>query len=488
MLKLERLIENIQHEVLRGNTDVDVLGIENDSRKIQEGYMFVAIKGFSVDGHKFVNEAIEKGAVCVLIEQDLDIEKETATIIKVKDTLNALAYISSIFYGEPSKKLNVIGVTGTNGKTSTTYLVKRILEEHKKKTAIIGTLGSIINDEMINNKNTTPESLILQRHLRKMVDTHAEFCVMEVSSHALDFKRVEYVDYQVGIFTNLTEDHLDYHVTMENYYKSKLKLFNITKKCNIINCDDLYGKRMLKDIVNSIPLITYGLDDKCNVTAKDIVYHNNGVDFILHSPKGSIPIKMKLLGKFNVYNALAAASCGIAFDVDLPTIKKAIESLSGIKGRFELIPLENRDFSVIIDYAHTPDGLEKVLSTINQFAEGRVVVVFGAGGNRDREKRPIMGEIASNLADFLVVTSDNPRHEDPDRIINDILVGVKRGKAKYVAITDRKEAIRYALENAKPKDTILLAGKGHETYTIIKDEVIPFDENQIVLEILNEID
>lgn len=484
---LESLIKGISHRVLRGTTDVDILGIENDSRKVKKGYMFVAIKGFTVDGHKFIGEAIRNGAVSVLVEEDIGVEEEV-TVIKVEDTLEALAYISSIFYGEPSKKLNLIGVTGTNGKTSTTYLIKRIFEEHKRKAAIIGTLGSIINGEMIDNKNTTPESLTLQRYLRKMVDTDTEFCVMEVSSHALDLKRVEYVDYQVGIFTNLTEDHLDYHVTMENYYRSKLKLFNITKKYNIINYDDPYGKRMLEEIENNIPIITYGLDKKSDVIAENIVYHNKGVDFQLKTPKGSIPINMKLLGKFNIYNALAAISCGIIFDVDLPTIKRAIESISGIKGRFESVPLKDRDFSVIIDYAHTPDGLEKVLSTINQFAEGRVVVVFGAGGNRDREKRPIMGEVAAKLADFLIVTSDNPRYEDPDRIINDILVGVQRGKANYVAIRDRREAIRYALENARPKDTILLAGKGHETYTIIKDKIIPFDEYEIVLDLLNEID
>jgi len=486
-LELKRLIDNISHEIIRGNADINILGIEHDSRKIQNGYMFIAIKGFTVDGHKFVNEAINNGAVCIVVEQDVNIEKDV-TIVKVKDTTEALARISSIFYEEPSKKINLIGVTGTNGKTTTTYIIKKILEEHKIKNAIIGTLGSIINNKRIDNKNTTPDSLTLQRYLKTMVDADIEFCIMEVSSHALDLKRVKYIDYQVGIFTNLTEDHLDYHLTMEKYYKSKLKLFNITKKCNIINYDDPYGRRMLKDIKNDVPSITYGLNDSCDVIAKDIVYHSNGVDFILHTPKGSTPISMKLLGEFNVYNVLAAASCGIAFNLELPLIKKAIESFNGIKGRLELIPLKNKDFNVIIDYAHTPDGLKKVLTTIKQFAQGRVVVLFGAGGNRDREKRPLMGEVASKFADFLIVTSDNPRYEDPDKIINDILVGVKRGKAKYIAITDRKEAIKYALENAKPKDTILLAGKGHETYTIIKDELIPFDEYKIVLDILNEID
>lgn len=488
ILELKKLIGDIQYEVLRGNTDIDILGIENDSRKIKKGYMFVAIKGFSVDGHEYIHQAIDKGAVCIMVERDIDIRDDSVTVIKVQNTLDVLAYASSLFYGEPSKKLNLIGVTGTNGKTSVTYLVKRIFEENSKKTSVIGTLGSIINDKKIDNKNTTPDSLTLQRLFSRMVDEEIEFCVMEVSSHALDLKRVEHVDYQVGIFTNLTEDHLDYHITMENYYKSKLKLFNITKKYNIINVDDTYGKRMINEISNNVPLITYGFDKKSDVTAKNILYSSSGVEFNVLTPKGSIPIHMKLLGKFNVYNALAAISCGIAYDVELHVIKKAIESMDGIKGRFELIPLKNKDFSVIIDYAHTPDGLEKVLTTIKQFAQGRVVVVFGAGGNRDKEKRPIMGEIVSNLADMCIVTSDNPRFEDPDRIIEDILAGVKKGKAKYIAITDRKEAIRYALENAKPKDIILLAGKGHETYTIIKDKVIPFNEKQIVLDILKNID
>lgn len=484
MLKLENLINNLEYEILMGSIDIDIRGIENDSRKIRDGYMFIAIKGFSVDGHDYIEEAISNGAVCVMVEHNIDIENESVTIIKVNDTLDALAYVSSVFYGEPSKRIKLIGVTGTNGKTSTTYLINNIFREYNKKIAVIGTLGSVINDKIINNKNTTPEALTLHKLLKKMVDTNTEFCVMEVSSHALDLKRVEYINFQVAIFSNLTEDHLDYHISMENYYKSKAKLFNMSNKCNIINYDDPYGKRLIKELKRDVPIITYGLNGKCDITAKNIVYHNSGVNFILKTHKGCIPIKMKLLGKFNVYNALAAISCAVAYDIELPVIKRAIESLDGIKGRFELVPLENYPFNVIIDYAHTPDGLEKVLSTIKQFAEGRVVIVFGAGGNRDKEKRPLMGEIASKLADFLIVTSDNPRFEDPDKIIEDILIGVRKGKAEYVAITDRKEAIMYAIKNAKPKDIILLAGKGHETYTIIKDKVIPFDERKIVLDIL----
>lgn len=485
-LRLSDIIRDFEYELVKGDLDIEILKIEHDSRRVSEGDMFIAIEGFSVDGHNYIEEAIDKGACCIVVEKDVDKAlAKNVTVLKVKDTLLAMAKFSSAFYEEPSKKMNLIGVTGTNGKTTTTYLIKRIFEEEGNKTGVMGTLGAVINGERIENRNTTPESLLIQRHLRRMLDKGINYCVMEVSSHALDLKRVEYTNFQVGVFTNLTEDHLDYHKTMENYYRSKLKLFNMTEKYNVINADDEYGRRMLMDIENKVPVLTYGINEKYHVYATDVNYHTNGVDFILNTPKGSIPIHMKLLGMFNVYNALAAASCAISYDISLPVIKKGIESVTGIKGRFEVIHVESRDFDVIIDYAHTPDGLEKVLKAIDGFAQGRKIVIFGAGGNRDREKRPIMGEIAAKYADICIVTSDNPRYEDPDKIIEDILVGVKRGKAEYVAITDRKEAIKYAIDIAKPKDTILLAGKGHEKYIIIKDKMIPFDEKQIVMDLIN---
>ncbi len=309
---------------------------------------------------------------------------------------------------------------------------------------------------------------------------------MEVSSHALALERVEYMDFQMGIFTNLTEDHLDYHNTMEEYFKSKLCLFNKAKKYNIINIDDPYGRRILEEVENAAPIISYGIDNKADIYATDIVYSNKGVKFTLNTSEDSIPISLNLLGKFSIYNALAAASCGIAYDLNLSIIKKGLESIEGIKGRFEMVPIEE-DFTVIIDFAHTPDGLEKVLTTIDQFAEGRKIVLFGAGGNRDKTKRPIMGETVAKHADLCIVTSDNPRFEDPDAIIKDIVVGVEEANGNYVTITDRREAIEYALKNAKPKDIILLAGKGHETYTIIKGKTFPFDEKEIVLDILKNI-
>lgn len=482
-LKLKTLIKDFKIDIIQGSTDIEITGIEHDSRKIKKGNVFVAIEGFTVDGHSFVKEAIENGAICVVIQKDTIIAQEGITVLKVEDTQLALAKFSSIVYYEPSKNLNLVGVTGTNGKTSITYLIKALFDAEGEKTGIIGTMGSIVNGEQRDNINTTPESLIIQEYLKAMVDTHTKYCAMEVSSHALDLKRVEYIDFQLGIFTNLTEDHLDYHNTMEEYYKSKLILFNKTKKYNIINIDDPYGRRILEDVTNPIPIITYGIDREADIYATDIVYSNKGVEFTLNTSGDYIPIKLNLLGEFSVYNALAAAACGIVYNLDLSTIKKGLESVTGIKGRFEMVPT-GEDYTVIIDFAHTPDGLEKVLATMDQFAEGRKIVLFGAGGNRDKRKRPIMGETVARHADLCIVTSDNPRYEDPDAIIEDVLVGVKRAGGNYVAITDRKEAIKYALVNAKPKDTILLAGKGHETYIIIKDKVIPFDEKKIVIDIL----
>lgn len=484
-LKLETIIKNSQFTIIKGDTDIEVTGIENDSRKISKDNMFIAIKGFTVDGHDFIDKAIEHGANCIVVERDILIEEDGITQIKVEDTTTALSQFSSLFYEEPSKKLKTLGITGTNGKTSITYMIESIFREAKKNTGIIGTMGSRFADMVIENKNTTPDSLTVQRHLSKMVESGIEFCAMEVSSHALDLQRVDDVDFEVGVFTNLTEDHLDYHETMESYYRSKLKLFNRTKKYNIVNGDDVYGRRILQEVDNTVPIMTYGIEGDYDIYATDVICHTKGVDFILNTSKGSMPINLKILGRFSVYNALAAIACGIVYDIDLLTIKKGIESIRSIKGRFEIIPID-KDYSVIIDFAHTPDGLEKVLTTIDQFAEGRKIVIFGAGGNRDKTKRPIMGETVARHADLCIVTSDNPRFEEPDDIIEDVLVGVKRAKGNYVAITDRKEAIKYALSNARPNDIILLAGKGHETYTIIKDKVIPFDEKQIVLDILKD--
>ena len=307
-MKLETIIKDSEIEVIQGNTNIDIKGIEQDSRKIKKDNIFVAIDGFTVDGHNYIDEAIKNGAICIIVEKDVFIEDENITILKVEDSQLALAKFSSIFYGEPSKKLNLIGVTGTNGKTSITYLIKSIFDAKGEKTGIIGTMGTVVDEKQLNNINTTPDSLTVNKYLKSMVDANTKYCAMEVSSHALALERVEYMDFQIGVFTNLTEDHLDYHKTMEKYFKSKLNLFNKTKKYFIINIDDPYGRRILEEVENAAPIISYGIDNKADIYATDIVYSNKGVKFTLNTSEDSIPISLNLLGKFSIYNALAAAS------------------------------------------------------------------------------------------------------------------------------------------------------------------------------------
>ena len=484
-MKLENIVEDYKIQLIKGSLDIDIIHIENDSRNIKEGSLFIAEKGFTVDGHDYIHKAIENGAIAIVIQEDMDI-REDITVIKVENSIDALAKFASTFYLESWKDMDMIGITGTNGKTSITYFIKSILEANKNKVGILGTMGSVIDGKLSNLTNTTPNAIVIHNLLNQMVKSKVDSCIMEVSSHALELKRVEYMDFQVGIFTNLTKDHLDYHKTMENYFQSKLKLFYKTNKYNIINVDDDYGERIVKEIKNKTPILTYGINNKSDIFATEIEYNLSKVGFTLNTPKESKKITLNVPGEFSVYNALAAAAFGYAYGIDLEIIKMGLEEVQGIKGRFEVVPT-NTDYTVIIDFAHTADGLEKVLTVMDEFAEGRKIVVFGAGGDRDKTKRPEMGETVGKHADLSIVTSDNPRYEDPASIIEDVLVGTKRTNGEYISIVDRVEAIKYALQNAKPKDIILLAGKGHETYTLIKGETIPCDEKQIVLDYLKEV-
>lgn len=483
-MDLKKIIGSYELCEILGESDINITGIEHDSRKIKKGNMFIALKGYTVNGHDYILKAIENGAIALVVEEEVE-KQPGITYIKVKDTLDALANFSTNYYESPWKKLKTIGITGTNGKTSTTYFIKSIMDENNLKTGILGTIGAVIDEKLHKLDNTTPDSLTIQENLHKMVEADSKVCVMEVSSHSLDLKRVEYMDFNIGIFTNLTKDHLDYHKTIDKYFNSKLKLFFKTKDFNIVNIDDHYGKEIIKFVGSEVPLITYGIKEKADIMATDIVYSIDKVKFNLNLKDEKLPVVINVPGEFSVYNALAAAATAYSLGIHSKFIVKGLEEVKGIKGRFEVVPT-NKDFSVIIDFAHTADGLEKVLTVIDQFAEGRKVVVFGAGGNRDRTKRPEMGETVGKHADFAIVTSDNPRHEDPEKIIEDVVEGVKLTDCKFVAITDRKEAIKYAIENAMPKDIILLAGKGHEAYTIIGDKTYPFDERQIVLDIIND--
>lgn len=485
-MKLSKLINKENILDIKGNLDIDIDNIVYDSRYVNDKSIFIAIKGFSVDGHDFIEDVIKKGVKAIIVEDDIYIKD--ITIIRVENSRHALAQVSAEFYDNPSSKLNLIGVTGTNAKTTTTYLVQSIFETINKKTGIVGTIGNIIDGKLFKTNNTTPQSLELQETFNNMVESEVDTCIMEVSSHALDLDRVTFSDFEVGIFTNLSVEHLDFHKNLENYFEAKLKLFYMTKKYNIINADDEYGRKIIDKIKNiDTPLLTYGIENEADIYASDIVYHLDGVDFKLNTPKGNIDIRMNIPGEFSVYNGLTAASCAYVYDISLKDIKYGLESIKGVKGRFEVVPTK-QDFVVIIDFAHTPDALKQVLKSVKDFAKGRIVVVFGAGGDRDNSKRAPMGKVVGEYADFSIVTSDNPRTENPEKIIEDILVGTKEVTDKYKAIADRKEAIKYAIENKEKNDIILLAGKGHETYTIIGEEKLPFDEREIVKEILKNLE
>lgn len=447
-----------------GNLDIEIKGLNNDSRHVKKGYIFIAMKGYRTNGHIYIEDAIKNGAICIIHEENC-IKKEGIIYMKVKDTVDALAYLSNIYYDQPWSKLEMIGVTGTNGKTTVTHFIKEILENYGMRTGLIGTLGLIMEGKKSPLNNTTPDIRVIVDSLNKMIDKNINTCIMEVSSHSLALDRVKGIKYDIGIFTNLTKDHLDYHEDMESYFQSKLLLFKNTERFNIINMDDPYGKEILNILPNK-SYKTYGIIEEADIIARDIIYNINGVNFNVEYKGCKIPIKINIPGKFSVYNALASIACSLALDIPLEIISTSLEKVEAVKGRFEVLPIDKK-YSIIIDFAHTPDGLNNVLTVINEFAKGKVIVVFGAGGDRDKSKRSIMGEVVGSLSDYAIVTSDNPRTEKPKNIINDILVGINKTNVEFKAIIDRKKAIKYAIDIARDNDIILLAGKGHEEKMII---------------------
>ncbi len=480
---LSEVIGKYPYKLINGKKNIHINGIEHNSKNIGKGNLFIAQKGYNLDGHNYIDDAIEKGAIAIVKDKDISLNQDI-TAIDVCDSADALGYFAAKYYSQPWTSMNTIGITGTNGKTTTSYLIKHILKINKLKVGIIGTMGVLLDKEHIGIANTTPDSLEIQRNLYRMLEDKIEYCIMEVSSHALDMKRVKYMDFNIGIFTNLSKDHLDYHKTMENYFQSKQRLFSKTNRLNIINTDDPYGRRIIENISNPVENITYGLKN-ADILASDIVYQNSRPIFRLNTPKGDINIKLKIPGEFNIYNSLAAAACCYGIGIDLDIIKEGLEDFSGVKGRFEEIET-NFDFNVIIDFAHTPEGIKEALKAIDKFAEGRKVIVFGAGGDRDKTKRPEMGKIAGEYADLVIVTSDNPRNEEAESIANDIVSGIIETACDYKVILDRKEAINYAIMNSVSKDTILISGKGHEDSITIKGNKLPFDERKIVLDIINK--
>ena len=457
-------------------SDIEITGVTCDSRTVKKGFAFVCIKGSNFDGHKFAKSALQNGAAVIIAEDDTGIKNQ----IIVKDTHATYSDMCAKWFGNPMKKLKLIGVTGTNGKTSVTYMIKKILESKGHKVGLIGTIQNMIGDEIIESKNTTPDAYDLNKLFDQMVQNGCDYAVMEVSSHALDQCRVYNLDFEIAIFTNLTQDHLDYHITMENYLEAKKKLFKMCKTA-VINSDDEYANELMKGL--DCKIVTYSTGNDSTYSAKAIKYRPASVDYEFVSDTLLNHIKVHTGGKFTVYNSLAAVVCTVELGLDLSEVATAISKLQGVKGRAEAIP-NDRGFTIIIDYAHTPDGLKNILSTFRECEKNRLTVVFGCGGDRDKTKRPIMGSIAARFADFVIVTSDNPRSEEPSAIIDDILVGMDGTVTPYKVIENRIDAIKYAVETAKTDDIIVLAGKGHETYQILKDKTIHLDEREVVAEAL----
>lgn len=481
MMKLIDLLKGMDFSIINGKSDININKVVYDHRKIEAGDVFFCIKGFKADGHDFALNAVLKGASAIVCEHEIE-GLDSCVVVKVNDTRKSLALASSNFYGEPSKKIKMIGITGTNGKTTSAFMMKAILEEAGFKVGLIGTVANYIGDKKIPSQRTTPESLELHELFNEMVDSGVTHCVMEVSSHSLALSRVYGIEFSEGIFTNLTQDHLDFHKTFEHYYNSKLTLFK-NSKVSVINSEDEYGGRILSDIKST--RVTYGLNNLCDVSASNIIMKSNGIAFDLNYKDKHIAINLNLPGRYNIYNALGSAAACLNEGVTLFDVKKGLDRVF-VPGRLEIVSKGyNLGFEIIIDYAHTPDGLENILETAKEFTKGRLITVFGCGGDRDKTKRPIMGKIASDLSDIAIVTSDNPRTEEPLSIIQDIIKGID--KNNYEIVENRKEAIKKAIKVAKTDDVIVVAGKGHEDYQEIMNEKIHFDEREVIGEVIKEL-
>lgn len=478
-MKLDELVKNVDVVEIIGSDKVEITGIAFDSGAVKPGSLFVCIKGFKTDGHKYAESAVASGAAAIIAERDLS-SLGVACVI-VKNSRKALADASAEFYGHPYTKFKLIGITGTNGKTTTTYLVKSVLESMGKKVGLIGTNQNMMGNEIIPSRHTTPDSLELMQLFALMAEKKTEYVVMEVSSHSLALDRVTACRFDVAAFTNITQDHLDFHNTMEEYLEAKSKLFEISET-GAVNSDDKACKYIL-DNSKCKSMLTYGIENDSDLRASDIRLSKSGVAFNLRYEGKIYDVMLKIPGEFSVYNALTALACLIMADVPAGTAAEKLSGAAGVKGRAEIVET-GQDFGVIIDYAHTPDGLYNIISTIRGFAEKRIITVFGCGGDRDRSKRREMGKIASEMSDLAVVTSDNPRSENPETIIEEVLEGVKDGGGEYVVVPNRFSAIEYALDHAEKDDIILLAGKGHETYQILADRTIVFDEREIVHKLL----
>lgn len=488
-MKLLDLLKGVAIKSMNGDINTDITAVTCDSRTVTAGALFVAITGFQTDGHKYINDAIDKGAAAILLEDTYGSSVTDISIpaLMVSDSREAVSQIAINYYGTPSGEIKIIGVTGTNGKTTTTHLIKSILEESGYKTGLIGTISYSTGNTAASASHTTPEALEFQKLLRDMTDNGCKFAVSEVSSHALYLKRVYGTDFEVAVFTNLTQDHLDFHADMEDYFMAKAALFSGmgTGKRVVINIDDPYGKRLTGMI--RCPSFSYGINTDADIKAENINLTMDGIEFDAITPAGIIPIKSGLVGIYNVYNILAAIGAAISCNILPEKIASGICSLSSVPGRFERLD-SGMGFYAVVDYAHTENAMRLLLEAAAQFTPGRIITVFGCGGDRDRGKRPLMGKAAMELSDYVIVTSDNPRTEDPQKIIyeietgiNDTIKAANHRASQYKIIPDRRTAIEQAVNIAEKGDLVVIAGKGHENYQIIGNNKIHFDDKEEAL-------
>lgn len=472
------LLRELLPDIKSDFSEVNITGVTCNSKAVKEGFVFVCIEGTSADGHNFADSALKSGAAVIITQKNLGIEKQ----IVVENTRKTYALMCAEWFGNPAKKLRLIGVTGTNGKTSVTYMLKAVLEQAGYKVGLIGTIQNLIGDAVIGSHNTTPGADELNSLFSKMVNENCDFCVMEVSSHALDQYRVCDLPFEAAIFTNLTQDHLDYHITMENYLAAKKRLFKMCKTA-VINADDSFASQLINGL--DCKVITCSTGNNGVYSARAVKCRPDSVEYELLCGGKLNHIKVSTGGAFTVYNSMLAAAAALEVGIDIENVQTALLEMHGVKGRAEVVPT-GRDFTVIIDYAHTPDGLKNILSTFKECEKNRLVVLFGCGGDRDKTKRPVMGNIAVRNADYVIVTSDNPRSEEPMEIIEDILEGTKGFSTPVKVIENRTEAIKYVITAARPGDIIVLAGKGHETYQILKNQTVHLDEREVIRDILVE--
>lgn len=474
-MKLKELLHGLDVLELHADEDLDITGVQYDSRQATSGDLFVAISGFQTDGHRYIPKAMENGAACVVCEKKP--ETDIAYVL-VPDARAALAALGANWFGHPSDSMCMIGITGTNGKTTSTYLLKHVLEKTLgAKVGLIGTIQNMIGDEILHTERTTPESFELQKLFAEMKAAGCTHVIMEVSSHALVLHRADQIAFRVGVFTNLTEDHLDFHKTMDAYCDAKAMLFTRCRT-GVVNVDDAYAGRILAQA--SCRCLTYSAQQPASLRAKHLQLLSDRVEFDAEYDGQTQPVTLGIPGIFSVYNALGVIGAALALEIPLPAIADALRTAQSVKGRVEVVPTPGKDYTVLIDYSHTPDSLENILKAVRGFCRGRVIAVFGCGGDRDPFKRPVMGRIAAQLADLSIVTSDNPRTEDPYKILRQILAGMQEAETPYEVIETREAAIFRAMDLARKDDIIVLCGKGHETYQEIGHEKRQLDEREVV--------